>query len=124
MTIAVTGATGFLGSALTTELVKSRQAVRLLAPDEKKAHRQFGDAVTIVAGEITNRAQVEQVIDGATTIYHLAGASIILASRQNGIPRRTSKAHVSCSKRVGDRPGCGALCMSVPLETSLPSCPV
>jgi nucleoside-diphosphate-sugar epimerase len=69
----VTGATGFLGSALTTELVKSRQAVRLLARDEKKAHRQFGDAVTIVAGEITNRAQVEQVIDGATTIYHLAG---------------------------------------------------
>lgn len=73
MTIAVTGATGFLGSALTTELVKRRQTVRILARDEQKARRQFGDAVTIIAGEITNRARVEQVIDGATTIYHLAG---------------------------------------------------
>ncbi len=73
MTIAITGATGFLGSALTRELVKCRQEVRILARDEQKARRQFGDAVTIVEGEITDRAQVERAIDGATTIYHLAG---------------------------------------------------
>ncbi len=47
MTILVTGATGFLGSALTTELVKQKQRVRILVRDEQKARAQFGEAVTI-----------------------------------------------------------------------------
>jgi len=73
MTTMVTGATGFLGSALVTELVKRQQAVRILARDEQKARQQFGDAVTIIPGDITDAAQVQQAIDGATTIYHLVG---------------------------------------------------
>jgi nucleoside-diphosphate-sugar epimerase len=73
MTTVVTGATGFLGSALVTELIKRQQSVRILARDEKKACQQFGDAVTIIPGEITDAAQVRQAVDGATTIYHLAG---------------------------------------------------
>ncbi len=73
MTTMVTGATGFLGSALVTELVKRQQTVRILTRDEKKARQQFGDAVTIIPGEITDAAQVQRAVDGATTIYHLAG---------------------------------------------------
>jgi nucleoside-diphosphate-sugar epimerase len=73
MTTAVTGATGFLGSALVTKLIKHQQPVRLLVRDEKKARQQFGDAVTVVAGDICDAAPVQQAVDGATTIYHLAG---------------------------------------------------
>jgi nucleoside-diphosphate-sugar epimerase len=73
MTTVVTGATGFLGSALVNELVKCQQAVRILARGEQKAHHQFGDAVTIIPGDITDAVQVQQAVDGATTIYHLAG---------------------------------------------------
>jgi len=73
MTTVVTGATGFLGSALVTELVKRRQSVRILARDERKARQLFGDAVTIIPGEITEAVQVQRAVDGATTIYHLAG---------------------------------------------------
>ena len=73
MTTVVTGATGFLGSALVTELLKRKQPVRILARDEKKARLQFGDAVTIIPGDIIDAAQVQQIVDGATTIYHLAG---------------------------------------------------
>ena len=43
MTTLVTGATGFLGSALVTELVKRQQPVRILVRDEKQARQQFGD---------------------------------------------------------------------------------
>jgi nucleoside-diphosphate-sugar epimerase len=73
MTILVTGATGFLGSALTTELVKQKQNVRVLARDEQKARAQFGEAVTIIRGEITDVEQVKQAVDGVTIVYHLVG---------------------------------------------------
>lgn len=73
MTILVTGATGFLGSALVAELVKQKQVVRILARDPQKARAQFGDAVSIVTGEITGAAQVRRAVEGATIIYHLVG---------------------------------------------------
>ncbi len=73
MTILVTGATGFLGSALVTELVRQQRPVRILARDEQKARAQFGAAVTIIPGEITDEQQVRQAVDGATEIYHLVG---------------------------------------------------
>ena len=73
MTILVTGATGFLGSALVTELVKQKQSVRVLARDEQKAREQFGEEITIIRGEITDVEQVERAVDGATIIYHLVG---------------------------------------------------
>ncbi|HAT46938.1 MAG TPA: hypothetical protein DCS90_17700 [Ktedonobacter sp.] len=73
MTILVTGATGFLGSALVMELVRQQRPVRILARDEQKARAQFGAAVTIIPGEITNEQQVRQAVDGATEIYHLVG---------------------------------------------------
>jgi nucleoside-diphosphate-sugar epimerase len=73
MTTLVTGATGFLGSALVKELLKQQQPVRILARDEQKARAQFGEAVTIIAGEITDITQVQRAVDGATVIYHLVG---------------------------------------------------
>jgi nucleoside-diphosphate-sugar epimerase len=73
MTTVVTGATGFLGNALVTELVKRQQPVCILVRNEKLARQQFGKTVTIVTGDITDVKPVQQVVDGATTIYHLAG---------------------------------------------------
>jgi nucleoside-diphosphate-sugar epimerase len=73
MTTVVTGATGFLGGSLVTELLKRQQAVRILTRDEKKARQQFGSAVTIIVGDITDAAQVQQAVAGATIIYHLVG---------------------------------------------------
>ncbi|HEX7737349.1 MAG TPA: NAD-dependent epimerase/dehydratase family protein [Ktedonobacteraceae bacterium] len=73
MAILVTGATGFLGGALVTELVKRQQQVRVLARDVQKAHAYFGGAATIIPGEVTNQGQVLRALEGVDTLYHLAG---------------------------------------------------
>ena len=73
MTTLVTGATGFLGSALVRSLLAQQQPVRILARDERKARELFGKSVTIIQGEITDTEHVLQAVDGATHIYHLVG---------------------------------------------------
>ncbi len=73
MTTLVTGATGFLGSALVRELVKHEPDVRILARDVQKARSQFGETVTVIPGEITDTVRVQQAVDGVTLIYHLVG---------------------------------------------------
>jgi nucleoside-diphosphate-sugar epimerase len=73
MTIMVTGATGFLGSALVNKLLEHQQEVRILTRDAQKAHALFGDAVTIISGDITDAPQVQRAIEEADTLYHLAG---------------------------------------------------
>ncbi len=73
MTTVVTGATGFLGSSLVAALIQQQQSVRVLARDAQKARQLFGEAVIIVPGDMTDAGQVRQAIDGATTVFHLAG---------------------------------------------------
>jgi nucleoside-diphosphate-sugar epimerase len=73
MTVLVTGATGFLGSALVPELLNHQQSVHIFVRDEKKAHQQFGNTVTISRGDITDELHLQRVVKGCTTIYHLAG---------------------------------------------------
>lgn len=78
MTILVTGATGFLGSALVTELIRrtgqdAGQQIRVLARDAGKARKQFGESVTVMYGDITDRDAVRRAVHGASVIYHIAG---------------------------------------------------
>jgi nucleoside-diphosphate-sugar epimerase len=73
MKILITGATGFLGGALTSKLLGQGASVRILARDERMARMRFGEMVEIVSGEITDPAQVRAAVAGVEVIYHLAG---------------------------------------------------
>ena len=69
--VAVTGATGFLGSHLTERLVQEGSRVRLLARDPAKASRFHAVADAVAIGDITDRRALAEVMAGAEVAFHL-----------------------------------------------------
>jgi dihydroflavonol-4-reductase len=72
--ILITGATGFIGRALTRNLLAQGESVRVLARSRAKARALFGEQVEIIAGDLTNTATLERACGGVTVVYHVAGS--------------------------------------------------
>lgn len=72
--IAVTGATGFLGSVLTQQLLESGHRVRCL----KRSHSQIPSFLQNqanlqwVEGDVCDPFAIEELLEGATQVYHTA----------------------------------------------------
>jgi nucleoside-diphosphate-sugar epimerase len=75
--VAVTGATGFLGASLVRRLVADGVRVRVLTRSLEKAKALPGRGLEIVAGDITDWQAVAAAVDGATVVYHLAGRLLV-----------------------------------------------
>jgi nucleoside-diphosphate-sugar epimerase len=73
MTTLVTGATGFLGAALTRRLLTDGAHVRVLARSPTKARPLADQGAEVVVGDITDTAAVAAAVDGVRVVYHLAG---------------------------------------------------
>jgi dihydroflavonol-4-reductase len=71
--ILITGATGFIGRQLTSDLVARGASVRVLARSRRKARKLFGDGVEVVAGGVEDAAAIENACRGVETVYHIAG---------------------------------------------------
>lgn len=79
--IVVTGATGFVGSHLVTQLLRSGNPVRVLVPPQVISHyrrrswpwAEAGEA-EIVEGSIFHGESLFQVMQGVHTVFHLASA--------------------------------------------------
>ena len=70
MTLAITGSTGFVGSAVLDMAVADGRSVRALArsvPDDRR------DAVDWVKGDLANRDALAQLVEGADAVIHIAG---------------------------------------------------
>lgn len=74
MTILVTGATGFLGSALCRELRRRGEHVRAAARALPEAGDGAGTDWRIL--DLAEGADWPSLLDGVTTVYHLAWSSI------------------------------------------------
>ena len=82
MKILVTGATGFLGTALVPLLVEAGHEVRALARGDKpkdlpetysKAYREALPKVEWAKGDVRDEAAVKKAVQGREAIFHLAG---------------------------------------------------
>jgi nucleoside-diphosphate-sugar epimerase len=76
-TVAVTGATGFVGRHAVAELLRRGHHVRALVRDRGRASLPAG--VELVEGAIGNRDAIAALAAGATALIHAAG--IVSASR-------------------------------------------
>lgn len=67
----VTGAAGALGPLLVDGLLKAGYLVKVLVRN-KPVKNVFNDAVTIVTGDITNKEDVDNAVNGVNLVFHLA----------------------------------------------------
>ncbi len=74
-TVLVTGATGFLGGALTQRLALEGASVRALArhPERRDFLRQL-DSVEVVKGDVTQPEHLAEVTIGCDIVFHLAAS--------------------------------------------------
>ena len=72
MSVLVTGATGFVGSAVARALVHGGSQVRVLVRSGSDRGNLQGLAVQIAVGDLTDRASLERALAGCTALYHVA----------------------------------------------------
>jgi nucleoside-diphosphate-sugar epimerase len=73
--VLVTGGSGFIGSALVTELVKSGAAVRVLDDSSRGTPRHLvaiDRDIEFIAGDVRDPATVDAAIRGVDEVHHLA----------------------------------------------------
>ena len=70
--IAVTGASGFVGGHILTQLQNAGLQSRLLVrnPDKLKSSGEFA----LIRGSLTNQAALDRLMDGVTAVIHCAGS--------------------------------------------------
>ena len=96
--VAITGAGGFIGSALTRALARGDAGVRALvgAPDDVVSEPPAG--VRAVRGDIADAGLVHSLVAGCDTVVHLAGPPSVGASFDD--PQRYVHAHVAGTTNV------------------------
>ena len=72
MTALVTGATGFVGSAVARKLIGAGKAVRVLVRADSDRRNIDGLGVEALEGELGDRASLARALKGCDTLYHVA----------------------------------------------------
>jgi nucleoside-diphosphate-sugar epimerase len=90
---AITGAGGFIGSALVRRLVRDGVSVRaLVGPVGAKTHPLPSNVATI-EGEIDCMETVAQLVAGCEVLFHVAGPASVVASLE--APTEFARIHVA-----------------------------
>jgi nucleoside-diphosphate-sugar epimerase len=73
-TIAITGASGFIGQTITRQLVKAGYRVRALVRSKQSSGVLPASGVDLVRGALEDRLSLEALVRGADAVVHCAGA--------------------------------------------------
>ena len=72
MTTLLTGATGFLGSAIARELLRDGHKIKLLARSNSDLANIEGLDAEIVSGDLRDRETLKSALQGCSKLYHAA----------------------------------------------------
>ena len=72
-TIAVTGATGFIGQTICRQLLTDKYAVRVLVRQSQDTTREVFDGAEVVRGDLGNQSSLSRLVDGVEAVIHCAG---------------------------------------------------
>lgn len=72
--VLITGATGFLGSALARRLLADGANVRAVVRSPQKAAPLCDLGIEIVAGDVTNADSMRRAVEGCSIVFHAAAA--------------------------------------------------
>jgi nucleoside-diphosphate-sugar epimerase len=73
-TVAITGATGFIGRRICSQLLQAGCRVRALVRTPRKASELLPEKVELVKGSLADAGCLETLVDGADAVVHCAGA--------------------------------------------------
>ena len=68
----ITGATGFVGSAVLRQLIKAGHSVRALVRPKSNRQNLTGLSVETITGDLTDQASLDRAIAGCSTLFHVA----------------------------------------------------
>ncbi len=68
----ITGATGFVGSAVLRQLIKSGHSVRALVRSNSDPRNLAGLPVEIITGDLKDRTSLDRALAGCSTLFHVA----------------------------------------------------
>ena len=122
MTTLVTGATGFVGSAVARRLLAERRAVRVLVRAGSDRRNVADLDVEVVEGDLTDEGSLARAVDGCEAIFHVAAdyrlwalnpdeiyranvdgtRAIMLAALDAGVPRVVYTSSVATLGLNGD----------------------
>jgi len=72
MTTLITGATGFIGSAVLRQLVKAGHCLRALIRSNSDCRNLAGLPVETIIGDLRDRASLDRACAGCSTLFHVA----------------------------------------------------
>ncbi len=102
MKIAITGATGFIGTGLTRLLTNEGHEVTVLSRDTSSALAKFGNRVKALKWAPDNKEELVRELDGTDGFVNLAGENIGSSLWTRAKRRRILESRLAAGRRVGD----------------------